>query len=136
MCCGSSDSTEAEKHAHTALQHTATHCNTHTFALSGAPAYALQHTATHCNTLQHTATHCNTLQHSRTHSHSQAHQHTHCNRLNPLQHTLAHQCTRSPPQTGTSLRGDLVVFKCIVQKFGMRRRKLCFLYFFRRLHHR
>ena len=24
---------------------------------------ALQHTATHCNTLQHTATHCNTLQH-------------------------------------------------------------------------
>jgi len=40
---------------HTALQHTATHCNT------------LQHTATHSNTLQHIATYCNTLQHIATH---------------------------------------------------------------------
>jgi len=36
----------------TALQHTATYCNT------------LQHPTTHCNTLQRTATSCNTLQHN------------------------------------------------------------------------
>jgi len=43
---------QISREQNTALQHTATHCNT------------LQHTATHCNTLQHTTTHCNTLQHT------------------------------------------------------------------------
>ena len=46
-----------------ALQHTATHCNT------------LQHTATHCNTLQHTAAHCSTLQHTATHCNTLQHTH-------------------------------------------------------------
>ena len=71
-----------------ALQRTATHCNTvqHTAthcyrsrSLSPRSARAvrlpvveilkkstLQHTVTYCNKLQHTATHCNTLQHTAT----------------------------------------------------------------------
>ena len=40
--------------ASSALQHTATHCNT------------LPHTAIHCSALPHTATHCHTLQHPST----------------------------------------------------------------------
>jgi len=45
---------------HTALQHTAAHCNTATHC----DTLTLQHSATHYNTLQHTAAHCNTLQHT------------------------------------------------------------------------
>jgi len=78
------------------LQHTASHCITHTdtathlqhtcntlqntatqlldeYTSSCPPLSAhareralLQHTATHCNSLQHTATHCNTLHHTHT----------------------------------------------------------------------
>jgi len=50
MCCSSWYTRTALDTIHTrsALQHSATLCNT------------LQHTATNCNTLQHTATHCNT----------------------------------------------------------------------------
>ena len=58
----------------TALQCTATHCNTlHHAATHCNTPLMLQdrcasfHTASHCNTLQHTATHCNTLQHAATH---------------------------------------------------------------------
>ena len=96
----------------TALQHTATHCNTfqHTLthcgniipcmgALQGdteeqhtaAHCGTLQHTATQCNTLQHNATQCNTLQLNVSHSASHwnkvrvVHSNTHCN---TLQHTL------------------------------------------------
>jgi len=67
-----------------ALQHTATHCNTlqHTAThctqlherrgyddswWASCATHSLQHTATHCHALQHTAstaTHCNTLQHT------------------------------------------------------------------------
>ena len=61
------------------LQHTTTHCNTHThllqrmrlrlllrFPLSGRCSTP-QHTATPCTTVQHAATHCNMLQHTATH---------------------------------------------------------------------
>jgi len=41
-----------------ALQHTATHCNTHSIMLDlSRDCNALQRTATHCNALQHSATH-------------------------------------------------------------------------------
>ena len=76
-----------------ALQYTATHCNTHCNTLQHTPTAiresilsstrlttgfkairrytlqhtATQHTATHRNTLPHITTHCNTLQHTATH---------------------------------------------------------------------
>jgi len=92
---------------HTALQHTATHCNTNVWE-SNAP----QHTITYCNTLQHTtaryntlqytgehmyeiATHCNTMQHSATNCNTLRHTSTHCNTYlwdcNTLQNTTT-QC--------------------------------------------
>jgi len=43
-----------------ALQHTATHSNTHLLSIHPLPS-SQQHKVLHCNTLQHTATHCNTL---------------------------------------------------------------------------
>jgi len=61
---------------HTAIKHTATHCNTlqhtatHTLRLGGETTR--EYTAIYCNVLQHcnkvlyTATHCNTLQHTAT----------------------------------------------------------------------
>jgi len=58
-----------QKHMH-ALQHIATHCNTHITIQANTQ---LQHTATHCNTLQHTATYCNTLQHTATHCNTLQH---------------------------------------------------------------
>ena len=58
-----------------ALQHTATHCNT------------LQHTATHCNALQRTATHRNTLQQQSNIGLSVVNTATHCN---TLQRTTTH----------------------------------------------
>jgi len=76
--------------------------------LIGHCTTAVQHTATHCNTLQHTVKHCNTLQHTATHlrcTTKRMHQfadgarlfehrktcpsHTH-NTLNTLQHTATH----------------------------------------------
>jgi len=44
-----------------ALQHTATHCNT--LQRTATHDTVFIRTATHCNALQHTATHCNALQH-------------------------------------------------------------------------
>jgi len=92
-----------------ALQQTATHCNTPSFLLflSHALYNTLQHIATYCNTLQHTATRCNTQQHTATHCNTLQHTHsrvcqltiakrrcntpkhteTHCN---TLQHTATH----------------------------------------------
>ena len=58
---------------------------------NSASASALQHTATHCNTLQHTATHGNTLQHTATHDNTRQHTATHCN---TRQHTATHCNTR------------------------------------------
>jgi len=92
-----------KKHVHTvvdqsiviALQHTATHLNTH--------CNTLQPNATHCNTLQHTAIHCNILQYTAIHCSTLQYTATHCNTqtetlgdeimsmtLNTLQHTAIH----------------------------------------------
>ena len=68
------------EHAHansSALQLTATHCNT------------LQHTASHCNILQHSAIHCNNLQQPLQHT---ATTHT------LQQHTHTTTCTRRQAQ--------------------------------------
>ena len=65
----------ARTHCNT-LQHTATHCHTHSFNHERrwtCTAYSccntLQHTATHCNT------HCNTLRHTFIQSHTQVDMH-------------------------------------------------------------
>jgi len=99
----------------TALQHTATHCNTqHTWKTSFMSSMnmsgdVVRHTATpHCNkkntALQHTATHCNTLQHT-TQLEDELHvinEHvrrcgaTHCN--TPLQQTKRRAATHCNTQ--------------------------------------
>jgi len=98
-----------------ALQHTATHCNTqewyggvldiglfvatvakYPYLKDIAVHYCtLQNIMTHCNSRQYTATHCNTLQHSTTHCDTLQHTATHCDILHhaathgiTLQHTV------------------------------------------------
>jgi len=78
-----------------ALQHTATHCNSpwmHSWNHSHPLA-----AATHCNTLQHTATHCNTRQHTSTHGNTlqltlkaQLKSVSSISSSNTLQHTATH----------------------------------------------
>ena len=107
-----------------ALQHTATHCNTHIICSSLSAVLlevidtkciivcscllrALQHTAAHCNTLQRTATHCNALQ--RTATHCNTLQHT-AKRCNTLQHT--HHLLKPPASTARSHRHKM--YNCLL----------------------
>ena len=73
------------------LQHTATHCNTQKIKMRDVhQSSALDHTVTYCNTLQLTATHCNTIQLFATHCTTLQHATIPCNTLQHLQHTATH----------------------------------------------
>jgi len=89
---------------HTALQHTATHCNT------------LQHTTAHCSTLQRTATHWNahwnTLQHTASQS-TQTIQENFSNlRRDTHYNTLQHSATKCNTLHYTKIHCNIEYPKC------------------------